>query len=168
MENTAPGEKGTDRVEFLIRTNEGDAFKPLAKIASGGELSRIMLALKNVLSAGDPVGTMVFDEIDTGISGRAAQKVARRIASLAVSRQILCVTHLTQIAAMADTHFFIEKGEKDGRSYTSVTKLDTDARAGELARISAGESVTPAALEAAREMLAQCETYKRELPGENT
>ncbi len=162
------GPDGMDKAAFLISVNPGEAPKPLSRVASGGELSRIMLAIKNVLSEGDAVGTMVFDEIDTGISGRAAQKVARRIASLAAKRQILCVTHLTQIAAMADTHFFIEKGEKDGRSYTSVTNLDQDARAGELARISAGETITPAALEAAREMLAQCEEYKRSLPGENT
>ncbi|MBQ3880021.1 MAG: DNA repair protein RecN [Oscillospiraceae bacterium] len=163
------GPDGIDRASFLISVNAGETPKPLSRVASGGELSRIMLAIKNVLSSGDPVGTMVFDEIDTGISGRAAQKVARRIASLARTRQILCVTHLTQIAAMADNHFFIEKGEKDGRSYTSVTKLDTSARARELARISAGDSITKTALDAAMEMLLECEGYKRSLlSGENT
>lgn len=163
----APGEEltpdGIDRAVFYISVNAGEAPKPLSRVASGGELSRIMLAIKNVLAAGDSVGTMVFDEIDTGISGRAAQKVARRIASLAQSRQILCVTHLTQIAAMADRHFFIEKGEHEGRAFTNVRILDENQRAGELARISSGESITQSALDAAHEMLDECAQYKLNL-----
>lgn len=159
---------GIDRCAFHISVNAGEELRPLSRVASGGELSRIMLAIKNVLARGDNVGTMVFDEIDTGISGRAAQKVARRIASLSRDRQVLCVTHLTQIAAMADRHFFIEKGEKDGRSYTNVRILDTDSRAAELARISSGETITDAWLSASREMLAECEEYKQSLSsGEN-
>lgn len=169
----APGEElgpdGIDRAAFYISVNAGEAPKPLSRVASGGELSRIMLAIKNVLAAGDSVGTMVFDEIDTGISGRAAQKVARRIASLARARQVLCVTHLTQIAAMADRHFFIEKGEHAGRSFTQVRILDGAQRAGELARISSGESITQSALDAAQEMLDECAQYKLNLSsGEST
>lgn len=163
------GPDGIDRVSFYISVNAGEDLKPLSRVASGGELSRIMLAIKNVLARGDSVGTMVFDEIDTGISGRAAQKVARRIATLSRDRQVLCVTHLTQIAAMADRHFFIEKGEKDGRSFTAVHILDTDERAKELARISSGENITRTWLDASREMLSQCEEYKQSLSfGENT
>ena len=154
---------GLDRVSFLISVNSGEDVKPLSRVASGGELSRVMLALKNVLAEGDGVRTMVFDEVDTGISGRAAQKVARKLAQLAKGRQVLCVTHLTQIAAMADRQLLIEKGEKDGRAATRITPLDPEGRAAELARISAGESVTEAALAAAREMLRDAEAYKAAL-----
>ena len=154
---------GVDRVAFLISVNSGEDVKPLSRVASGGELSRVMLALKNVLAEGDGVRTMVFDEVDTGISGRAAQKVARKLAQVARGRQVLCVTHLTQIAAMADRQLLIEKAEKDGRAFTKITPLDQEGRAAELARISAGESVTEAALAAAREMLRDAAAYKAAL-----
>ena len=154
---------GVDRVAFLISVNSGEDVKPLSRVASGGELSRVMLALKNVLAEGDGVRTMVFDEVDTGISGRAAQKVARKLAQVARGRQVLCVTHLTQIAAMADRQLLIEKAEKDGRAFTKITPLDQEGRAAELARISAGESVTEAALAAAREMLRDAAAYKATL-----
>lgn len=167
---THPGEErppltpdGIDRAAFLISVNAGEAPKPLSRVASGGELSRVMLALKNVLAEGDGVRTLVFDEVDTGISGRAAQKVARKLAELARGRQVLCVTHLTQIAAMADRQLLIEKAERDGRAYTKITPLDPEGRARELARISAGEFVTEASLAAAREMLADAEAYKKTL-----
>ena len=105
-----PGEKGTDVIRFLMSANVGEALKPIQKIASGGELARIMLALKNVLSEDEPIATLVFDEVDTGVSGRAAQKVAEKLAQVSRHKQVLCVTHLPQLAAMADTHFSVEKG----------------------------------------------------------
>ncbi len=154
---------GLDRAVFLISVNSGEAVKPLSRVASGGELSRIMLALKNVLAQGDGVRTLVFDEVDAGISGRAAQKVARKLAQLARGRQVLCVTHLTQIAAMADRQLLIEKAEKDGRAFTRITPLAPEGRAAELARISAGEAVTEAALAAARELLREAADYKQTL-----
>lgn len=154
---------GVDRAAFLISVNAGEAPKPLSRVASGGELSRVMLALKNVLAEGDGVRTLVFDEVDTGISGRAAQKVARKLAEVSRGRQVLCVTHLTQIAAMADRQLLIEKAEADGRAYTKITPLGPEGRARELARISAGETVTEASLAAAREMLAEAEAYKHTL-----
>ncbi len=154
---------GIDRAAFLISVNAGEEPKPLSRVASGGELSRVMLALKNVLAEGDGVRTLVFDEVDTGISGRAAQKVARKLAELSRGRQVLCVTHLTQLAAMADRQLLIEKAESGGRAYTRITPLDSEGRARELARISAGEAVTEATLAASREMLADAAAYKRTL-----
>ena len=143
---------GIDRVEFLIAANAGEAPKSIAKIASGGELSRIMLAIKSVMADVDDIDTLVFDEIDTGISGRAAQKVGIKLRQTARSRQVICVTHLAQIAAQAHHHFLIRKDVRGDRTYTSVTPLDMAGREKELARIIGGE-VTPAALEAAKEML---------------
>lgn len=154
---------GLDRVSFLISVNAGEEPKPLSRVASGGELSRVMLAIKNVLAEGDGVNTLVFDEVDTGISGRAAQKVARKLAEVARGRQVLCVTHLTQIAAMADCQFLIEKAEQNGRAFTRITPLDMDGRVRELARISAGEIVTDSTLAAAREMIRDAEDYKKTL-----
>ena len=162
-ERPALGPGGLDRAVFLISVNAGEEPKPLSRVASGGELSRVMLALKNVLAEGDGVRTLVFDEVDTGISGRAAQKVARKLAELSRGRQVLCVTHLTQIAAMADRQLLIEKAERDGRAYTKISPLTPEGRVRELARISAGETVTEATLAAAREMLAEAEAYKHTL-----
>ena len=119
---------GMDTVRFLMSANVGEELRPIHKIASGGELARIMLAMKNVLSEQDHVGTMVFDEVDTGVSGRAAQKVAEKMARISRRKQVLCVTHLPQLAAMADTHFSVEKGERGGRTYTEVRRLDRDHR----------------------------------------
>lgn len=143
---------GADRVEFLISTNPGEPPKPLTKIASGGEMSRIMLAIKNVLSADDPVGTLIFDEIDAGISGRAASKVGRKLKETAQHRQVICVTHLAQIAALADLHLLIEKQLEQARAVTNITPLDFDGRKRELARI-IGAQVTQASLQAAEELL---------------
>lgn len=143
---------GADRVEFLISTNPGEPPKPLTKIASGGEMSRIMLAIKNVLSADDPVGTLIFDEIDAGISGRAASKVGRKLKETAQHRQVICVTHLAQIAALADLHLLIEKQVEQERAVTKITPLDFDGRKRELARI-IGSQVTQASLQAAEELL---------------
>lgn len=138
-------------------------MKPIHKIASGGELSRIMLALKNVLAENDDVSTLVFDEVDTGVSGRAAQKVAEKMAEVARRKQVLCVTHLPQIAAMADTHFSVEKGERDGRTYTAVERLEASRRREELARLTGGAQITPAILAGAGELLEAAERYKRGL-----
>lgn len=144
---------GGDRVRFLMSANVGESLKPISKIASGGELARIMLALKNVLAENDEVPTLIFDEVDSGVSGRAAQKVAEKLASVAEKKQVLCVTHLPQIAALADTHFSIEKAEKNGRTYTSVLPLDFEGRKAELARIIGGVAITKTTLKNAEEML---------------
>ena len=160
---TGMDDTGMDQVRFLMSANVGEALKPINKIASGGELSRIMLALKNVLAESDDVSTLVFDEVDTGVSGRAAIKVARKMAQVARQKQILCVTHLPQIASMADTHFFVEKGERKGRTYTDVRILNRKERMEELARLTGGEQVTPAMLESAGELLDEAATYKKKL-----
>ena len=156
-----PDESGTDVIRFLMSANVGEALKPIDRVASGGELARIMLALKNVLSENETIGTLVFDEVDTGVSGRAAQKVAEKLAQVSRRRQVLCVTHLPQLAAMADTHFSVEKGEREGRTYTSVLNLDREQRKLELARLTGGASLTPAMLAGAEELIAAAEAYKR-------
>ena len=158
-----PGPDGCDAVRFLMSANAGEDLKPIARIASGGELARIMLALKNVLAEQEAIGTLVFDEVDTGVSGRAAQKVAEKLAQVSRRKQVLCVTHLPQLAAMADTHFSVEKGERDGRTYTHVTLLDRERRKAELARITGGSSVTAALLASAGELLDAAEAYRKEL-----
>ena len=156
-------ESGMDEVRFLMSANVGEELKPIHKIASGGELARIMLALKNVLSEQDQVGTMVFDEVDTGVSGRAAQKVAEKMARISRKKQVLCVTHLPQLAAMADTHFSVEKGESGGRTYTSVTRLNREQRQRELARLTGGSHVSEVMLSGAEELLQEAETYRNSL-----
>mgnify|MGYP001014776912 CR=1 FL=1 len=150
------GPGGIDHVEFLIAPNPGETPRPLSKIASGGELSRIMLAIKSVMAHADDIDTLVFDEIDTGISGYAAHKVGIKLRETSNSRQVICVTHLAQIGAQAHHHFLIEKSVREGRTYTNVTALDYDGCIRELARIIGG-SVSPAALETAREMLSKVE-----------
>lgn len=154
-------ETGMDEVQFLMSANVGEDLKPIQKIASGGELARIMLALKNVLAENDDVGTLVFDEVDTGVSGRAAQKVAEKLADVARTKQVLCVTHLPQLAAMADVHFSVEKGERGGRTFTQVERLSRDRRREELARLTSGEHITDATLHAAEELLDGAEDYKK-------
>ena len=146
---------GADAVAFYMTANAGEALKPLSKVASGGELARIMLALKNVLAERDRVPTLIFDEVDTGVSGRAAQRVAEKLLAVSRTKQVLCVTHLPQLAALADTHFRIAKREADGRTYTSVTPLDLEGRRQELARIIGGASITETTLQSAGEMLKQ-------------
>ena len=147
------GSTGTDAVAFYMSANAGEALKPLSKVASGGELARIMLAMKNVLAEKDQVETLIFDEVDTGVSGRAAQKVAEKLRSVAAHKQVLCVTHLPQLAALADTHLLIAKSERDGRTYTTVTPLDLEGRKRELARIIGGANITETTLKSAEEML---------------
>lgn len=155
-----PDVTGMDEVRFLLSANVGEELKPIHRIASGGELARIMLALKNVFAAQESVMTMVFDEVDTGVSGRAAQRVAEKLAKVSRSKQVLCVTHLPQLAAMADTHFSVEKGEENGRTLTKVTELTRAERAQALARLTGGESVSEAMLRGAEELLDAAEAFK--------
>ena len=145
--------KGADSVAFYMSANAGEDLKPLSKVASGGELARIMLAMKNVLAEKDQVSTLIFDEVDTGVSGRAAQKVAEKLRSVAQHKQVLCVTHLPQLAALAQTHLLISKNEREGRTYTTVTPLDIEGRKRELARIIGGTNITETTLKSAEEML---------------
>ena len=145
--------KGADTVAFYMSANAGEALKPMSKVASGGELARIMLAMKNVLAEKDQVNTLIFDEVDTGVSGRAAQKVAEKLRSVAQHKQVLCVTHLPQLAALANTHLLIAKSERNGRTFTSVTPLDIEGRKKELARIIGGTNITETTLKSAEEML---------------
>ncbi|MGN1135499.1 MAG: DNA repair protein RecN [Oscillospiraceae bacterium] len=153
---------GMDTMELLISVNAGEPPKPIAKIASGGELSRIMLAIKNVTAEKDDVPTMIFDEIDTGVSGKAAQKIGVKLREISRGRQVLCVTHLAQIAVMADSHLYIEKTTKDNRTFTEVTVLDEDSRVGEIARIIGGDNITGSTLETAREQItSRDEIYSR-------
>ena len=144
---------GADAVAFYMSANAGEALKPMSKVASGGELARIMLAMKNVLAEKDEVSTLIFDEVDTGVSGRAAQKVAEKLRSVAQHKQVLCVTHLPQLAALSNTHLLIAKSERDGRTFTSVTPLDIEGRKRELARIIGGTNITDTTLKSAEEML---------------
>ncbi len=148
-------ENGKDEIEFLISANAGEEPKPLAKIASGGELSRIMLAIKNVLADVDGVGTMIFDEIDTGVSGRAAQKIALKLREASKGRQVVCVTHLAQIASQGDVHLYISKSVRDGKTFTNIKSLIADDRISEIARIMGGIEITELQLQSAREMLEQ-------------
>ena len=146
-------ETGGDGCRFMMSANVGEELRQMNRVASGGELARIMLAMKNVLSEKDHIPTMIFDEVDTGVSGRAAQKVAEKLHSVARGKQVLCVTHLPQIAAMADTHFLISKAEQQGRTYTSVTPLDLEGRKAEIARLIGGAKITENTLMSAEEML---------------
>ena len=144
---------GADNVAFYMSANAGEALKPMSKVASGGELARIMLAMKNVQAEKDRIDTLIFDEVDTGVSGRAAQKVAEKLRSVSVNKQVLCVTHLPQLAALANTHLLIAKEERAGRTYTTVTPLDKAGRTRELARIIGGADITETTLKSAEEML---------------
>ena len=159
---------GMDAVRFLMSANVGEELRPIHKIASGGELARIMLAMKNVLAAEDSVGTMIFDEVDAGVSGRAAQKVAYKLWTVAKGRQVLCVTHLPQIAAMADTEFTVEKRVENERTYTSVLRLDAAGRRQELARLIGGTMITETTLAGAAELLRLAEQTKKGASHEST
>ena len=146
-------ETGGDGCRFMMSANMGEELRQMNRVASGGELARIMLAMKNVLSEKDHIPTMIFDEVDTGVSGRAAQKVAEKLHSVSRGKQVLVVTHLPQIAAMADTHFLISKAEQGGRTYTSVTPLNLMGRKEEIARLIGGARITENTLKSAEEML---------------
>lgn len=152
-EKTEWGPEGRDKVEFLISANAGEALKPLAKIASGGEMSRVMLALKSVLVDADEIGTFIFDEIDTGVSGRTARKVGEKMSVLGEKRQILCITHLPQIAALADRHFLIEKHSEGDTTMTEVFPLEQEDSVREVARMMGGSNITEATLAAAKELM---------------
>ena len=152
---------GMDEVRFLMSANVGENLKPIAKVASGGELSRIMLALKNVLAENDSIRTLIFDEVDTGVSGRAAGKVAEKMSRLSLTCQVLCVTHLAQIAAMSDQHYSVHKDEKNGRTYTSVETLNRSGRRAELARLTGGAHQSDAILKGAEELLKEADAYKK-------
>ena len=151
---------GADDVKFLISANAGEALGRISKIASGGELSRIMLAMKTVFSKNDPIETMVFDEIDTGVSGIAAQRVGEKLSDLSCGKQVLCITHLPQIAAIADNHDLIEKTERNGRTYTEVRELDRKGRALELARMHGGDNISELTLASAEEQLLAADKYR--------
>ncbi len=156
--------RGADAIEMLFSANAGEEMRPLAKVASGGELSRIALAIKTVAAAGDSVAqSMVFDEIDTGIGGRTAQMVAERIALVASRKQVLCITHLPQIACMADVHYYLEKSAKDGKTSTDVRALPPKERAKEIARMASGADATAASLTNAKEMIARAAEIKKTL-----
>ncbi len=150
---TAMTSRGADAIEFLLSANPGQEPKPIAKTASGGELSRIMLAIKNVLSDKDEIDTLIFDEVDAGVSGSAAEKIALKLHSVSKGRQVICVTHLARIAAQADKHMKITKSVRDSKTYTQITPLDYEQRAVEIARITAGDNITALQLESAKEML---------------
>ena len=154
---------GADNVRFLISANAGEALGRISKIASGGELSRIMLALKNVFAERDDVPSMVFDEVDAGVSGVAAQRVGEKLGKLSMAKQVICITHLPQIAAMADQHYLIEKREQDGRTRTTVQLLDSDGRQREIARLYGGEHITLLTLASAAEQLASAAAYKQSI-----
>lgn len=151
---------GADQIRFVMSANAGEELGRISRIASGGELSRIMLAMKNVFAENDPVSTMIFDEIDTGVSGIAAQRVAEKLYSVSLGKQVMCVTHLPQIAAMADSHYLIAKEERQGRTYTTVTKLGQEGRSRELARLHGGDFITDTTLASANEQLAAAEKFK--------
>ena len=151
---------GCDRIRVLMSANAGEALGRISHIASGGELSRIMLAMKNVFAEKDPVPTMVFDEIDTGVSGIAAQRVGEKLWHVSLGKQVMCVTHLPQIAAMADRHYLICKEERGERTYTDVLPLDRDGRRRELARLHGGDNITPLTLASAEEQLTACKRFK--------
>ena len=153
---------GFDEVEFLISTNPGEECRPLGQVASGGELSRIMLAIKSVLADTDDIPTLIFDEIDTGISGRTAQKVAEKLSYIGRAHQVLCITHLAQIAAMADRHFLIEQGVSQGKTSTGVYQLDEDAAIDELARLTGGAHMTDTVYQHAKEMKELAKRTKNE------
>ena len=154
---------GCDKIRFVMSANAGEELGRISRIASGGELSRIMLAMKNVFAENDPVQTMIFDEIDTGVSGIAAQRVGEKLFEASLGKQVMCVTHLPQIAAMADSHYVIKKEERRGRTYTDVLPLDHDGRLHELARLHGGDNITELTLASASEQLENAEKFKKTL-----
>ena len=154
-------ETGIDEIEFLISANKGEEQKPLAKVASGGELSRIMLAIKSVLADKDDTDTLIFDEIDTGVSGRAAGKIALKLNEVSKNRQVLCITHLPSIASFADHHMLISKEVKNDKTFTSVTPLDEKGRISEIARIIGGNENDEAHLNSAKQLLNEASEHKR-------
>ncbi|MDK2784351.1 MAG: repair protein RecN [Bacillota bacterium] len=162
-----PGPHGFDRAEFLLAANPGEPPRPLAKIASGGELSRVMLAIKTIMAVHDKVPTLIFDEVDAGIGGRAAQAVAAKLAQVSRFHQVICITHLPQIASMGDVHFQIRKEVRGGKTFTEVVRLSPERRVEELGRMLAGQAVTAAVLEHANELLHSSREFKKQLAVQN-
>lgn len=160
-EDRSFSKNGLNSVEFLISSNAGEPLKPLSKIASGGEMSRIMLAIKTILANVDSIPTLIFDEIDTGISGKAAQKVGEKLSYISKTHQVLCVTHLSQLACMADNHLFIEKSSDGENTYTTVRYLEQDGRIKEIARIIGGSDITPLALKHSEELITAAKLFKK-------
>src|SRR5690625_4677347 len=156
-------EHGLDHIEFLISTNIGEPEKPLHKIASGGELSRIMLAIKKIFAKHEGTTSVIFDEVDTGVSGRVAQAIGEKIAQLSINSQVLCITHLPQVASMADTHLLITKSETKARTNTHVQQLEKDEKIKELSRMMTGSQITKTALKHGREMLELAHSFKKSL-----
>jgi DNA repair protein RecN (Recombination protein N) len=152
---------GFDVVEFYISTNPGEPLKPLAKVASGGELSRMFLALKSIFTTHQGITSIIFDEVDTGVSGRVAQAIAEKIHKVSVNSQVLCITHLPQVASMADTHLYIQKEIVGNRTKTSVTPLVNDKKINEIARMIAGVEITEVTLQHAKELINQAESTKK-------
>lgn len=159
---------GKDKIRFIMSANAGEELGRISRIASGGELSRIMLAMKNVFAENDPVKTMIFDEIDTGVSGIAAQRVGEKLYTVSLGKQVMCVTHLPQIAAMADCHYVIRKEERSGRTYTDVLPLDRNGRMQELARLHGGDNISSITLASADEQMRACEHFKENLASSQT
>ena len=151
---------GIDEVEFFIKTNKGETAKPLVKTASGGELSRIMLAMKNVFAGKSPVDTLIFDEIDSGVSGKAAEKIAEKLYSVSKNCQVICITHLPSIASFADTQFRISKYTDSDRTFTKVEPLDFDGRKQEIARLIGGDENDSVHLMSAEKLLSDAQNYK--------
>ena len=151
---------GIDDAQFMISTNPGEPVKPLGKIASGGELSRIMLGIKTVMAENDRIESLIFDEIDSGISGRTAQMVSEKMNALGRNHQIICITHLPQIAAMADSHFLIEKSVENSSTFSNIYKLDEESSVNELARMLGGVEITDTVIESAREMKKMAQNKK--------
>ena len=163
IEDTEFSANGKDDIEFLISTNLGEMPKPLSKIASGGELSRIILAIKGVITSEKSAGTLIFDEVDTGVSGKTAQKIGEKLYKMTKSAQVICITHLAQIAALADKHFLIEKKTENGRTRTEITPLDGNLRVNEIARIIGGEVITDLTRENAKEQILLADEIKNKL-----
>ena len=159
--NEKIGINGFDKAEFLIKLNPGEPLLPLARTASGGELSRVMLAIKSSIADHDAIPTLIFDEIDTGISGQTAGKVGEKLDLLSRSHQIICITHLPQIAAMADSHYQIKKAVEGGSTISGIAKLTNDERVGELAKLVGGSTVSQAAIENAKELINNAQILKR-------
>jgi DNA repair protein RecN (Recombination protein N) len=159
VRSVAFDETGVDRVEFLLAPNAGEALKPLARVASGGEMARLMLALKSILSAADATPTLVFDEVDVGVGGRSGQVVGEKLWGLSANHQVLVITHLPQIAAFANAHFRIAKAERGGRTVSQVCQIDDEDRIDELAAMLDGEPVTEASRANARQMLRRVEEW---------
>ena len=160
------GENGFDNVEFMISTNPGESVKPLVKVASGGELSRIMLAIKSILATEDDIDTLIFDEIDTGISGAIGKRVGEKMYQVSVKHQVLCITHLPQIAALSDNHYFVSKKVENGKTFTQIRMLNEQDKVCEIAKMIGGDNLSDVAIDNSREMVKLANIKKNEIKNE--